>query len=332
MLELFDKVIKDSFWIFDLNVAERDEKVVHLPLVYASNINAELEAYGKAALHFVDFLGFDNSLQIRIVADCVFKFPSDQYQTFKLDLLEELSGNADIGMRLAELSIEIRNSFAANCVELERRFVSNKPIGILFEKTYQELVKLISINLSNEIFETAYLFLNENISDDRLFQEFQQKYLDPPTFSHLKWYAEQTKKTLKNKTNDATKAISPYFWNTVFLRQSINNANVADGIRFINQETNADYDLVYFKANYPIEGECFAYDPLGITDEMPSKDISTIEFLFYMIRLLQVNEEYRHYWQARFVRWMNLFFQDAELLKHSNFDSLQKIIKEMESH
>ncbi|AXG69058.1 hypothetical protein KORDIASMS9_01277 [Kordia sp. SMS9] len=327
--DIFNTVIKDSLWILDLHIDERKEKVVHLPLIYASNVYAELEAYARAASHFVKLLGFDDSLQLKIVDDCVFKFNSSQYEPFKFELLKKLSGYTEYAIRIAQLSIETRNSFAQNCIELERRYVCNENIGNLFEKTYIELVTLISINLSNQVFETFYLFLNENTSNDELFQKFQRTYIETPTFSHLKWYGDETKKRIETETVCAVNA-AHYFWNTAFLRQSIQNDDVSATIKFINEKTNSSYDVAHFLKNITVAEELLNNNPTAMSNKMPDADISDIEFIFYMLHVLQVNEEYRHYWQARFVRWMHLFFKDEKVLQNSSFSSLQNIINEVE--
>lgn len=315
LLNLLDTVAKRSCWIFDLHVKEGDRLIVHLPLVYRSPVYAELEAYARAAQYFVDTAVVEGMQGLRIIDDCAFSFPAESYAKFKLRLATELLHPAGPSAALVRQSIQLRKCFSACCLQLERLWIQQQPLHEQFALAYSQLVKLIAINLANPFYEAYYLFLHHHKSNDALFQSLKQKYLLPPAFSHLKWYSD---KALQLKNDASFAAMNDYFWTASFLKEHTRG----NAVNILNDDALQAYTLADFTENYPGHKEII-YDDTGITDVVPEQ-LPETEHVFFMLRLLQVNEEYRHYWQARFMRWVKLSFTPAQTA-NCNFTTLHKL-------
>lgn len=319
LLSLLDTVANRSCWIFGLHVKENDKLMVHLPLVYRSSVYAELEAYARAARHFVDKVAAEAMQGLRIIDDCVFSFPRASYENFKLHLANELLRPDGAGNVLAHESIQIKKEFSASCLQLEQLWIQQQPLQKQFALAYSQLVKLIAINLANPVYEAYYLFLHHHKSDDALFQNLKKKYLLPASFSHLKFYSD---KMLQLKNDKSFALINDYFWNASFLKDHA--ANAGD---ILNNDAVQAYTLAHFTETYPAHNE-IVYDATGITD-LADRQLSQTEHVFFMLRMLQVNEEFRHYWQARFMRWMKLYFT-PEQISDCSFKTLHQITCEYE--
>lgn len=308
LLQLFDTVAKRSSWLFDLNIRENGRLIVHLPLIYRSAIYAELEAYARAAQLFAA----KGEVQVKIIDDCVFSISEESFENFKLQMIGELLQPEGIAAVLAKESVQLKKDFAESCLQLEKLWIERQPLNRQFETAYSQLVRLIAINLANPFYEAYYLFLHHHKADDKLFQSLKEKYLLAPSFSHLKFYSD---KMMLLKEDDSFESVNDFFWNVSFLREhvNVNDNEILNHANYLNNHSVPTSIL---------------YDPTGITDNVPSS-LPQAEHVFFMLRLLQVNEEYRHYWQARFMRWMKLCFT-TEQAAHCNFNELYKISKQYE--
>lgn len=311
LLNLFDTVAKRSCWLFQLHVKEGDKLIVHLPLVYRSDIYAELEAYARAAHHFAATAGMQVADTVELVDDCVFHFSADWFQQFKLHQLTQLMQPA-AQVNLARQSIQLRKGFETSCLLLEKCWLQQKPLHEPFALANEQLVKLIAINLANPFYEAFYLFLHEHKYKDELFQQLKQRYLLPPSFSHIGFYAG---KFAQLQQAPSFQTINDYFWNASFLKEHA----AAGHHDHVTDTYMQQFSIEDFTGNYS-PPDAIRYDPAGITDDVPG-NLQPTEQVFYMLRLLQVNEEFRHYWQARFMRWMKLYFSREEAA-NLNFNSL----------
>ena len=79
------RIIDEHLWLFDLSTQSGNQAFVHVPLVYASTMAVEHEAYARALVSFARLIDGNRSLQGAVVDGVV--FPYDAVIPFKLDEL-----------------------------------------------------------------------------------------------------------------------------------------------------------------------------------------------------------------------------------------------------
>lgn len=310
LAQKFDRVATDTYWLYQLGIDELEQKVVHLPLIYSSRIYLELEAYAKAAQRFPNLIGLDSEFDVRIVDDCVLKFNRHAYEKFKVDLLTKLLSGGQLSCSMYERSLRLLTRFSENCLLAEKDTIRTGQVSASFLIAYTDLVELISINLSNAAFEAGYLFLSDKVTDQTFFRESSENYL-AVTFSHIGWFNDKWK-AIQQPENNNFDRINDFFWSCSFLSSTGIDGSIDQVIDEFNQLNNTHYSLENFTKSYDSHPPDFDRAIRQKVEQLAEKG-KTPKNLFEMLEVVQLVEEYRHYWQARLFRVLKLCGDLSEL-------------------
>lgn len=321
---------KHSGWLYDLYVQSNNDAVIHLPLIYLTKLRLQHELYSHALCQFPVILQAHHCFQPGLIDGAVVKFPLERFEGFKEYAFNLITNNLMTIKKFFKLSILLKKWLPLACIKAEKEFLlTNKISSTQFKKLFEMISTAIAINLSNPFVEQVFLQMNESRSTDKEFQLKTNEILWAPIFSHLTFYNNRFN-LLKKRTEEEScseQEILKFCWEVAFLENLI-----GDGSELENPET------MVTKIGYKnplttqwVDPESLmlpeiVFDPCKISDVIPDDQEYHI-LLIKFLRLLQVNEEFRHYWGLRVVRLFRLLAPDNEAIQNWGVKEYDEYLK-----
>ena len=307
---IFNRLGRRSLWAFHLSSPEgaaKSLRYVHFPLIYSTPVYAELEAYARSLVQFAEWSGLDAG--VRLIDDCVVEFDGAAFDRQVPLLLNKTISDTELGKKLAEKSSRLMEGLPNDCVWLEQNLDRiDSHYRHRLRAAYESVVDLIAVNQFNICYETAYLFLKEKFGQDDVFKNLVAQCLYGQRFSYMEWFKSQTGilAAMSVQERETGRMMIDYYWNTSFLQDQHPQTNGLAEALFIADRFGFNRGLQFY-----LSPENLPAAPPGIIYDYSAKrtihhSTNTIQHILMTLQILGVNEEFRHYWQARFFRLMRL--------------------------
>ena len=311
-------------WLYDLHTPSGGDGLVHLPLIYATHLRVQHEAYAQALLRVASLVDDNCSLRGTLVDGSVFRFDLSGYDAFRTACLRRFTLDAAFAAQLAQRSISVRRTLPALCIAAETEFLAKRRVSNdVLQQVFDLVVLAIGINLANPFVESAVMLARELLGGRKLFEERYRALLGQPTFSHLSFFAAQLAalRAANERRQLTARDVIRFCWVAGFLGGGSPDRSPFESPRYVVSEIGA-HDLAASRllaASGPdlvtpdmLDVPELVLDPSGLTDEWVA-DSNNLVRLMRLQRVLQVNEEFRHYWQARTMRlfWLLAGSDDA---------------------
>lgn len=326
-------VFNSSRWLYDSHVNSYGYGVVHIPLFYQTRSCIIQEIYAYAMADFPTLIELDQYFHPIVIDGAVTKFPLSELELFRQNSFEVIANNPYTMSKLANQSLAVRKWFPLLCIRAEQQVFQNGKISpVLLTRLFKMLVRLIAINLANPFIEILFMRLNKIYQDDKSYQELLNCIIWPPIFSHLSyfsnWLDKLKEQVEQNKIN--SQDILDFCWSAGFLGNEIGDKSEYESPEYLKALIKAsevkdtleikDIDLTKIKLPDII------FDPERLADKWDSER-NHIEQILYFLRILQVNEEFRHYWGFRFVRLLRFITPDIKLTESWGIKEYEKFAK-----
>ncbi|WPU91546.1 hypothetical protein SNE25_19700 [Mucilaginibacter sabulilitoris] len=332
ILSIFENISQSLFWPFSLaqDLVE-SENYIHFPLIYSTNIYLELECYARAMLRFAEDNSQASALNLKLIDDCVVSFDKYSLPDFITSSLDEALRSEELANKLIKQSITIQQLIPSECFWLEQNIASRSDAFFsTFSALYLRLVDLMALNQYNIFYETAFVYLNENFKDEVLFETLKKRYFEKKSFSHLAYFSSQVARLTTRARPDCNDLIlQDFYWNSAFLQ----NSNLSDQtspkseINFINKKLNTTFTLAQIlKADsryLTVPKDLMAMT--AFFSELSGFE-SSIHRILYTMKALEITEEVRHYWQARFFRLVRIVLNDTKKIEETSFQNSRGIL------
>jgi phosphohistidine swiveling domain-containing protein len=306
------EVISDSLWLYDLSTQSDGDAFVHLPLVYATHMSVQHEAYAQAMLRFAQLIDRNQSLRGSIVDEVVFRFDAAGYRTFRDRCLAKIGLNRRFAGRLGERSISVRRRLPAACIRAERSFASTGDVsGSMLTRLFDLVVAAIMVNLANPFVESAIVLARELFGDRADFDSLYQDIVLRPSFSHMSYFDSELGRLRKlaRESLVTREDIERFAWVAGFLGPDGRDRSAFESGKYVAKQIGSPHTLSGPDKRAPSTAYVSApevpMDPTGLTEEWSDEENQLMRLLMLM-RNLQVSEESRHYWQARAMRLFRL--------------------------
>jgi pyruvate,water dikinase len=309
------KVVNETLWLFDLSTRSDNSAWVHVPLVYATNMSVQHEAYANALLTFAHLIDNNRSLQGSLVGDVVFRYDLAGYHAFRSACLAKVVLDRQFAAEIAERYISIRRRLPLTCLAAEESIVvSGRVDQAVTSRLFCDVVEAIAINLANPFVESAVVLAREMFGADDEFDSLYRRVVGPPSFSHMSYFASEEQRLRKRAQRGSVTAgeIQRFAWVAGFLGGGEADRSPFESASYVARQMGLASDRLPVddspSAANILPPNC-AMDPTGLTDEWADDDNAIVRLLL-LLRALQVGEEFRHYWQARVMRLFRLLAGD----------------------
>lgn len=325
-------VFDSSKWMYDLLVRSGQSGVVHVPLILMSRLRIMHESYAYATAEFPSLLGLENSFHTSITDGAAVRFPLMEIDDFREDCFTILANNAQTVSSLAKQSILIKKWFPKLMIKAEQQFLTGEPVSsILLSRLFRMHARLIALNLTNPFFEILFIKFNKLHQEDSSYTEKVKALVFPPIFSHITYFTAETtrlKESLTGNTIDIERVLE-FCWTKGFLGSSIGDGSEYEVPHYMASlcgQSNFSSDIKLTDINTSgIRLPDINFDPSGITDSWQNKEDPITRSLKFF-RLLQINEEFRHYWGLRLIRLFRVMAPDSKAMEEWGINDYAKNI------
>lgn len=310
-------------WLYDMYMFSKEYAYIHLPLLFLTRLPIQQEHYIQALVKFPEIIQCQQYISTEIIDGSALRFPYHQLQMFREAAFQALVNNKNIQKSFYNKLVTIRKSFPEMFLPLERNFLEGKKIDIkTLKKVYDHISEAIACNLAAPYFEIAYLKMNKQYQNNEDYDLLVNKYLMAPVFSNIIYYSSEYEKleNVGNSDGNVTEKLAEFLANKAFLENAIGDGSEYESAEFLCQKLNLSPQLMPVLKPDDYKDPGFIYDPSGLSDNLNASDHG-IERIFQIMRQLQINEEFRHYWGirlTRLLRWLapgnyalnNWYFED----------------------
>ncbi len=304
-------------WLYDFHIDEGIHAYVHLPMVYASRVRAQLELYAAAMRRFPRLLRVSTSFQPEIIDGVVVRFPTRALVRFKIAAVDLLAQNPRNFIPLARAAWRIWSELPALCCQAETAWLSRGLDQSMFRRMWRSLVAAASISLGNPFVELAYHQARSLFGSESNFRSMLSREIYQPTYSHIMHYEARWRRLRSIEGSGITigEEIVDFAWHEGFLAEATGDgapeespwhvASVLGVPLSTNLSPKPRLDLVCPHARH------YEVDPVGLAYTLPNNN-NALSLVLRLFRIQQAHEEFRHYWQARAVRLLRLVAQTPE--------------------
>lgn len=256
---------------------------IHIPLIYKTSVRICSQSYADAIIYFLKIIGLHNKIYSKIKGYTVIEFlPNDinKIHSEAIAKFQDIYFFKRIKRKLDKIYEELPLLFK----EMEIGFKKDKAINKkLFREIYNMLTFLISIGYFSFIIETYLPSFLINNNNEKKYSDFLSKN----SFSHIKYFNSEKTKLYSLKADD----IINFCWNCGFLENEIGESTKFETEKYVSKLLNKNIskkEIIPSKFDYP--------------DIENFKEDRDIPLILLWAKLLQINLEFRHYWQFRFYR------------------------------
>ncbi len=290
-------------------IQEGNYAYLHLPMYYCTRNYLTLQMYADSIRLFIKNIGLEHTIFIETIDDIVLKFLTSDFAcicTTMMNLFNDKNYFERACQKLDKIYIELPEKMKI----LEENIKYNNTIDFAnFKTLYDDFVFVLSINNMNAIVEGFLSDILNRLKD----KEGSLNYISQNTFSHIKYFMKE--KAIFEKSSDFEQK-RKFIWNSSFLDDKSTDGSIYD-----------NYQEIQIKNKIDIIPEKFEY-PLIKNDTYNNKEDYPVFILW--TKLLQVNTEFRHYWQFRFMRNIRFFYNyDKRIINEWNFNDYKENLEKI---
>lgn len=280
---------------------------VHIPYVYSTRYKIQQEFYAEAILNFIDNFTSLSRQEIYVVDGVVPTFRNSLIDDAIDELMGALVKDRDLLVTICSLLTSSRRKYPMLCIKNEEYFLRNGEISpSLCQDLFDEAGKAISINLINPFIEIAYLRINDLFGKDNEISLLRKKSSERCCFSYLKLFDDRLT-YLKGRVHegDYISELRRFCWNIGFLENGAGDGSEYEDIHYCNKVlSNLSIDIPAPTGITldDIEVNTYASPPFDLCESI--QNINYIESLIDVFYELRLQEEWRHYWQGRTMRFI----------------------------
>jgi hypothetical protein len=305
-------VFKRAQWLYDLHIPTNSYAVIHTPLLFLTKLTIQQELYARAAVIFAGLLDSGEQLRPEIIDSVVVRFPLASLEPWRYSIFQKFSEGLYYQERMIKLILLIKRWLPVQTIAAEKEFLQTKSVS---ETKITRLFFLVSLaiaaNMANPFFEIIYLRSQENSKNKAAFKKQVEETLWPPVFSHMTYY-KAVLEDLQQKTDKdelSVEDIYHFAFHTAFLDNSIGDGSPLEVPQVLAETLNyslpGNHDLCTYMKPSMVELPDIIFDPHYLTDSVPAAQ-NQVHLILFILRFLQVNEEFRHYWGLRVIRLFRL--------------------------
>ncbi|MEW5818803.1 MAG: hypothetical protein AB1782_01310 [Cyanobacteriota bacterium] len=311
-------IFNSANWLYDLHIPSHGYGIIHIPLLYLTKLRIQHEIYAGALVDFPALLGLNSIFQPFIIDGAVVKFPLHSYENFRGNCFGLITNSKTIQTKLAKQMIFLKLWLPKLCLKAEKQFISEQKVSsILLNRLYRMLIRCVAINLTNPFAEIIFIKANKIYQNDEYYKSLVSSIVWPPIFSNMTYIENEylTLQTLADQKKIEAKDIHDFCWARAFLKNSTGDGSEYESPVFVAKEIKAD-ELINILINNDINTNVLFLpdinlDPSELTTIWRDND-NNLERMLLLLRFLQVNEEFRHYWGIRIIRLFRLIAPDKK--------------------
>jgi len=295
----------NSNWIFNNILEDNEFRYLHFPLILKTTNQLLIQSYAEAVIVFVKLMNLEKQLYLDSADKLVLILLKNQLPEIRQQCISNIF-DSNFYKKTMKLYKIIHKWFPVLCIDMEKCFFKNKSISYYkFKRLYEMLKYLIAINYLNPPIEVFLMRINKQAELNPEIKFLIDKTFYKNNFSHINYFNDTLNK-LKAGSKKSNNDIYNFCWNVGFSKDA-----VGDGCAFENPETvcqTLNLDIMLNNEFIPAE---FYYPSIEFDfSETPSNDV---ERILSLAKLLQINLEFRHYWDLRFSRNLRKFIDNEDL-------------------
>lgn len=295
-------------WLLDLSVESHGRAAVHLPLIYASRLRVEHEAYAAALARFPSIVGLGHTIGPEVVDGAVAVFAVEEREALRDACFDALASGPALASAVARRWVP-KGDLPAACLAAERELVADRAVGAAaLSRLFGAVAEAIALSLLNPFVESAFLAAHRLFAGSDLFDELVRKTEASLRFSFLKYFQTRLQELEAAAAEGplAPERLVQFCWEVGFLAGAGSEETDYDDPHATAARLGARFVPGLRGAPGPqLRAPRFETGCSTVVERLAGSD-NLLERCVALMAMLQLHEDLRHYWQCRAVRLFRL--------------------------